>query len=151
MATRRLYALAERLGRVAWGVQAEGSAGKSDRTFYERLGVRADGRVSELLAGPCGPAVSVRLHGALQSIMSGVPAVHLGYERKSWGAYEDLGLANWVHSARGFDPDLVAAQVRQLQADPAPFWAAIGAQAQHLQDRSAALDTSIARTLARIG
>jgi polysaccharide pyruvyl transferase WcaK-like protein len=146
----RLHALADRLGGVAWGVQAEGSASKNDRTFYAELGVPADGRVSQLLADNCGPAVSVRLHGALQAIMSGVAAVHLGYERKSWGAYADLGLGNWVHSARGFDPDLVASQVRQLQADPAPFWAAIQAQAQHLQDRSAALDESMARTVARI-
>jgi polysaccharide pyruvyl transferase WcaK-like protein len=147
----RLHALAAGLGGVSWGVQAEGSASKSDRTFYDEIGVRADGRVSELLASSSGPAVSVRLHGALQSIMSGVPAVHLGYERKSWGAYEDLGLDKWVHSARGFDPDVVAAQVRELQADPAPFWAAIGAHAQQLQDRSGALDESIARTLGRIG
>ena len=147
----RLHALGAALGGVAWGVQAEGSTSKSDRTFYDALGVRADGRVRELLAGPCGPVVSVRLHGAVQAIMSGVPAVHLGYERKSWGAYEDLGLANWVHNARSFDPGLVADQVRQLQADPTPFWAAMGAQTQRLQDRSAALDTSIARTLARIG
>ena len=146
----RLHALAASLGGVAWGVQAEGSASKSDRTFYDKLGVRADGRVSELLASSPGPAVSVRLHGALQSIMSGVPAVHLGYERKSWGAYEDLGLDKWVHSARNFDPDLVAAQVRELQADPAPFWAAIGAHAQQLQDRSAGLDDSVARVLGRI-
>jgi hypothetical protein len=147
----RLQALVAALGGVAWGVQAEGSASKSDRTFYEALGVRTDGRVPQLLAGPCGPAVSVRLHGAVQAIRSGVPAVHLGYERKSWGAYEDLGLANWVHSARSFDPLLVADQVHQLQADPTPFWAAIRAQAPRLRDRSAALDESIARTLARIG
>jgi len=143
----RLHDLAARLGDVAWGVQAEGSAAKSDRTFYDQLGVRADARVSELLATSCGPVVSVRLHGSVQSIMSGVPAVHLGYERKSWGAYEDLGLQKWVHSARGFDAGLVAAQVRELQADPTPFWAAIGARAQYLQDSSGELDQSIARIL----
>lgn len=145
----RLHALAGRLDGVAWGVQAEGSVAKSDRTFYDDLGVTPDGRVADLLAGSCGPVVSVRLHGALQSIMSGVPAVHLGYERKSWGAYEDLGLDRWVHSARNFDPDVVAAQVRELQADPGEFWDAIGKRSAYLQDRSAALDESIARTILR--
>jgi hypothetical protein len=145
---RRLRALAAALGGVAWGVQAEGSAAKSDRTFYQALGVPADGRVGELLAGDCGPVVSVRLHGALQAILAGVPAVHLGYERKSWGAYEDLGLQRWVHSARGFDPAAVAAQVRALQADPAPFWTAVAARVPRLREDSAALDAALAARLA---
>ena len=72
--------------------------------------------------------VSVRLHGALQAVLAGVPAVHLGYERKSWGAYEDLGLGEYVHDARRFDPASVAAQVRALQADPTPFWSAVAAR-----------------------
>lgn len=143
----RLRALQQRLGDVLWGVQAEGSAAKSDRTFYDDLGVRPDGRVTDLLGAACGPVVSVRLHGALQSIMAGVPAVHLGYERKSWGAYEDLGLGEWVHSARGFDPDLVAEQVRKLQVDPTPFWDAVRSRASYLQDRSGALDAALRTVL----
>lgn len=143
----RLHALARDLDKVSWGVQAEGSVAKSDRTFYDTLGVPPDGRVGELLAGTPGPVVSVRLHGALQSILSGVPAVHLGYERKSWGAYEDLGLSDWVHSARRFDPELVASQVRALQADPEPFWKAIHTRAQYLQDASGRLDEQVAAVL----
>jgi polysaccharide pyruvyl transferase WcaK-like protein len=99
---------------------------KSDRTFYDDLAITPDGRLLELLAaGGTGPVVSVRLHGALQSVLAGVPAVHLGYERKSWGAYEDLGLGEYVHDARRFDPEAVAAQVRALQADPTSFWSAV--------------------------
>ena len=126
----RLRDLARRLGTVSWGVQAEGSAAKSDRTFYDGLGITPDGRLLELLdEGATGPVVSVRLHGALQSVLAGVPAVHLGYERKSWGAYEDLGIAEYVHDARRFDPIAVAAQVEALRADPTPFWSAIAALA----------------------
>lgn len=147
--TTRLLRLAELLRDVSWGVQAEGSSAKSDRTFYDALGVRPDGRVVELLGAGCGPVVSVRLHGALQSLMAGVPAIHLGYERKSWGAYEDLGLQQWVHSARGFEPELVAAQVRQLQADPAPFWDAVHANGVRLREASARLDDSVRRLLGR--
>jgi polysaccharide pyruvyl transferase WcaK-like protein len=145
---QRLHVLARDLGDVTWAVQAEGSAAKSDRTFYDDNGIRPDGRVAELLAAGTGPVVSVRLHGALQSIMSGVPAIHLGYERKSWGAYEDLGIERWVHSARSFDPARVAEQVRELQADPGPYWAAIGANAEALRERSAALDAAIRTALA---
>jgi hypothetical protein len=144
---QRLHELAADLGAVAWGVQAEGSVAKSDRTFYAALGVTPAGRVGELLAGDSGPVVSVRLHGALQAILAGVPAVHLGYERKSWGAYEDLGLQRWVHSARGFDPAAVAAQVRELQADPAPFWSAVAGAVPRLRERSAALDAALAARL----
>ena len=125
----RLLDLARRLGSVTWGVQAEGSVAKSDRTFYDDLAVTPDGRLLDLLAaGGTGPVVSVRLHGALQAVLAGVPAVHLGYERKSWGAYEDLGLGEYVHDARRFDPASVAAQVRALQADPTPFWSAVAAR-----------------------
>jgi polysaccharide pyruvyl transferase WcaK-like protein len=147
----RLHGLARLLGDVAWGVQAEGSAQKSDRTFYETLAVTPDGRVTDLLAQSPGPVISVRLHGALQAIMAGVPAVHLGYERKSWGAYEDLGLSTWVHSARRFDPEAVADQVRALRADPEPFWTAIHARAKYLQDESGALDEHLTAALKDVG
>jgi len=129
----RLRDLARRLGSVTWGVQAEGSVAKSDRTFYDDLAVTPDGRLLDLLAaGGTGPVVSVRLHGALQSVLAGVPAVHLGYERKSWGAYEDLGLGEYVHDARRFDPAAVAAQVQALRADPTPFWSAVAARQRDL-------------------
>jgi Polysaccharide pyruvyl transferase len=144
----RLRALAHRLGDVAWAVQAEGAAAKSDRTFYRQLGVEPAGLVAELVGRPeFGPVVSVRLHGALQALLAGVPAVHLGYERKSWGAYEDLGLGEWVHSARGFDPELVAAQVEALRADPEPFWKSVRGRREALLDGSAALTTSLREAL----
>jgi len=147
----RLHSLARLLGDVAWGVQAEGSAPKSDRTFYDALAVTPDGRVTDLLADSPGPVISVRLHGALQAIMAGVPAIHLGYERKSWGAYKDLGLSTWVHSARRFDPGTVAEQVRGLRADPEPFWTAIHARSKYLQDESSALDEQLTAALKDVG
>ncbi|HYI61174.1 MAG TPA: polysaccharide pyruvyl transferase family protein [Acidimicrobiales bacterium] len=146
----RLRALAERLGEVAWAVQAEGSAAKSDRTFYQGLGVPVAGRTGELLRrGGWGAVVSVRLHGALEALLAGYPAVHLGYERKSWGAYQDLGLAGHVHSARAFDPGVVADQVAALRADPGPFWAALGAEAEPLRERSEALTADLAAAVER--
>jgi polysaccharide pyruvyl transferase WcaK-like protein len=144
----RLHALAAELGTVTWGVQTEGSADKSDRTFYHSIGVHPGARVVDLLAAGQGPVVSVRLHGALQSLIAGVPAIHLGYERKSWGAYADLGLERFVHSARSFDPKVVAAQVRELQEDPSAFWGAVHRRAEQLRATSSELDASVRRLVA---
>ncbi len=148
----RLLDLAGRLGDVSWAVQAEGSTAKSDRTFYAALGVPVAGRTADLLERrEWGAVVSVRLHGALEALLAGVPAIHLGYERKSWGAYEDLGLAGYVHPARSFAPEAVAAQVAALRADPEPYWAALARRRPALVERSEALDADVAATLARAG
>lgn len=148
----RLVALTSRLDDVAWAVQAEGSAAKSDRTFYDGLGLPVAGRTADLLdQGGWGAVVSVRLHGALAALLAGYPAVHLGYERKSWGAYQDLGLGDYVHNARAFDPTAVAAQVRSLRADPGPFWAALGTRRLALREHSEALTADLARAVDRAG
>lgn len=148
----RFLDLAARLGDVVWAVQAEGAVEKSDRTFYERLGVTPAGTTGTVLGpdGPAaGPVVSVRLHGALESLLAGRPVVHLGYERKSWGAYEDLGLGEWVHPARSFDPAVVAAQVAELRADPGRFWAAVAERRPQLLAASARLDDDVAAVVRR--
>lgn len=108
-------------------VQSRG-AGNDDPAFYQSMAWEGTHRslVSAVEASVT-PAVvvSVRLHGALQSILSGVPSVHLSYERKGWGAYEDLGLSEYVHNAWSFDPARVAAQVKELSADARSYWARI--------------------------
>ena len=116
-----------RLGAVVnaprWAVQADLNGRRSDRAFYQRNGFVDGGDLSCLLAqGRPGVVVSVRLHGAISSLIAGRPAIHLAYERKGWGAYEDLGIAAYAHDARTFDPDAVAAQARDLHDDPEPFW-----------------------------
>lgn len=103
-------------------------AGNDDRAFYRRRGWGEGHRHTvEALESDDHPSVvaSVRLHGALQSILAGVPAVHLSYERKGWGAFEDLGIQDYVHNARRFDPGLVAQQIRDLAEDASGYWAAI--------------------------
>ncbi len=130
-------------------MQAEGDSTKSDRVFYtDALHVEPAGRVAELLAGPePGPVVSVRLHGALQALLAGIPAVHLGYERKSWGAYADLGLSVGCTARAASIPTEVAAQVRELVADPGPFWAAVRSGPGACGPSSAALTAELARRL----
>jgi polysaccharide pyruvyl transferase WcaK-like protein len=148
----RLVELARRLGGVAWATQAEGLGTKSDLSLYERLGVRSDGRLLDLLAAHSpGVVVSTRLHGAVQALLAGVPAVHLGYERKSWSAYADLGLSDYVHNARSFDPVVVAAQVQELVSDPSTFWKRVEEQRPALAESSQRLDTLLSKHLSAVG
>lgn len=145
---RRLVALAERLSPVIWAVQAEGGGGKSDRLFYRRVGVTDDGSRTDVVGRhPDAVVVSVRLHGALQSLLEGVPAVHLSYQRKGWSAYADLGLEEFVHDARRFDPHEVARQVEGLRRAPEVFWERVVERRPGLLERSDELTTEIGRVL----
>lgn len=121
----RLLRLDDLLPDANWAVQADTPGPRSDRAFYQRLGLKDGGSLSELLQRPGGPVVSVRLHGAIGALLAGRPAIHLAYERKGWGAYEDMGLGEFVHDARSFDPDLVAHQVQSITADPDAYWARV--------------------------
>lgn len=58
--------------------------------------------------------IAVRLHAALMAIHQGHYVIHLAYERKGFGAFEDLGLGSFVHNVYSFSVDQVAAQCREL-------------------------------------
>ena len=130
----RLKSLGQALSKPLWAVQADVAGDRSDRAFYQRNCLSDDGTLAAMLAdGTGGAVVSVRLHGAIASLIAGRPAVHLAYERKGWGAYEDLGLGEYVHDAREFDVALVADQVEQLDQDPTAFWDCVANAAPKLQ------------------
>lgn len=118
----RLRELDRTLDAVEWPIQAAGLGRRSDVHFYERLGVTPSGELTRTLSEGHGVVVSVRLHGALQALLSGWPAIHLAYERKGWGAFEDLGLQEFVHPARSFEPSRVAEQARALLGDAGFYW-----------------------------
>ncbi|MDF1835886.1 MAG: polysaccharide pyruvyl transferase family protein [Alteraurantiacibacter sp. bin_em_oilr2.035] len=118
----RLANLYEMLPDAAWAVQADIPGPRSDQAFYRRLGFGEAPSLAKRLTQPSGPVVSVRLHGAIGALLSGRPVIHLAYERKGWGAFEDLGLTEFVHDARHFDPRRVVDQVRDLTCDPARYW-----------------------------
>jgi polysaccharide pyruvyl transferase WcaK-like protein len=144
----RLKMLAERFTSVVWAVQADSVGAKSDAVFYERLGVQAAGTLKEVLSARSPSVVlSVRLHGALQSLLAGIPAIHLSYQRKGWSAYADLGLEEFVHEAERFDPDLVATQIKTLTEDPSSLWERVLASKPDLLESSQALDDLLAKTL----
>jgi len=131
---QRLAQLDAQLEDARWAVQADTPGPRSDQAFYRRLGFGEAPSLERRLAQPSGPVVSVRLHGAIGALLAGRPAIHLAYERKGWGAYEDLGLTEFVHDARRFDPALVARQVRALARDPEPYWKQVEAAQGALSD-----------------
>jgi polysaccharide pyruvyl transferase WcaK-like protein len=143
-----LVRLSDQVRPVTWAIQSDALGKKSDRRFYKRLGREARGSVLEVLEQlGSGVVVSVRLHGALQALLAGWPAIHLSYDRKGRGAYQDLGLDSFVHDARRFDPGLVAGQVESLRRDPGGYWAAVEARRTELLRASETLSVELRRRL----
>lgn len=70
----------------------------------------------ELLSGkPRRVVVAVRLHAALMALYAGHYVIHLSYERKGFGAFQDLGLTQFVHNVNSFDPSYVLDQASMLR------------------------------------
>ncbi len=120
---REMRRLGVVLHDAVWATQANIAGRKDDERFYKRIGVASHGSLSSvLLDAPKGVVVSVRLHGALEAIRSGWPAIHLAYGRKGTAAFRDLNLGDYVHSAHEFDADQIAAQVQEIRANPAAYF-----------------------------
>jgi polysaccharide pyruvyl transferase WcaK-like protein len=140
----RLAAL-HRLVEIDWAVHST-AEGQDDAAFYAgRALPTIGGSETPISSGDFGACISVRLHGALQSILAGIPTIHLSYERKGYGAFGDLGLLPWVHNANGFDPAAVAEQARELVRDPSAYWAGLQGQLPALVEA----DLVVVRTLRR--
>jgi polysaccharide pyruvyl transferase WcaK-like protein len=141
--------LTRRLGdRAVWAVQTAGDPTKSDGVHYERLGIEAGGRLSEMLdQRQLSVVVSVRLHGALMALEAGVPAIHLAYDRKGPAAFADLGLGDWCFDVRSLDPADLGAAVDRLLDDPQPYWDEVAKMVPTLQVASGDLDDLVARTV----
>ncbi|ALO67774.1 hypothetical protein AS189_16425 [Arthrobacter alpinus] len=61
--------------------------------------------------------IAVRLHAALMAIAAGHYVIHLAYERKGFGAFQDLGIPEFVFNVNSFDAEAVAALAYRLQTD----------------------------------
>jgi polysaccharide pyruvyl transferase WcaK-like protein len=97
--------------------------GNSDDVFYrDCLGVSDAVLLKDVLAEGKGIVVSVRLHGSLESILAGVPSVHLAYERKGRAAFADLGLEAFAFHASDFDPQAVVTAVQAIVDDEEHYW-----------------------------
>ncbi|MGU7771932.1 polysaccharide pyruvyl transferase family protein [Burkholderia sp. MR1-5-21] len=108
----RLVELVSAHCRVTFAVQSTGR-GNDDAAYYHDIGIRDALVPLRTLLAHDRPdrVVSVRLHGALESVLQGVPAFHVSYERKGFGAYGDLHLDDWVVNGAGFDPDEAARKI----------------------------------------
>ncbi|OII38156.1 hypothetical protein BIU98_14880 [Curtobacterium sp. MMLR14_010] len=131
-------------------VQSTGR-GNDDPAFYNDLGF--DGifpTLQQQLLSEARPSVviSVRLHGSLQSLRAGVPTIHLSYERKGWGAFEDLGLSEYVHNARNFSAERVAEQALNLRETSAAYWRAVAGREGQLEQSSRLIVERIQSALA---
>lgn len=130
---RQLVKLASASCRVSFAVQSTGR-GNDDLAYYHRLGIRDALVPLRALLEHDRPdvTVSVRLHGALESILHGVPAFHVSYERKGFGAYADMQLGDWVVNGANFDPASVAATIFAPGATAA-FWGAAQTGFAHIR------------------
>lgn len=147
--SENLLRLAKLVSTPGWAIQADVAGPRSDRVFYDQIGVRADQSLADSLAqADGGVVVSVRLHGAIAALLAGWPAIHLSYERKGIGAYEDLGLGEFVHDARNFDPHLVNDQVQSLRNHCGFFWDRIKAASADLNSQYSNLVADLRSRLA---
>ncbi|MFE0748293.1 polysaccharide pyruvyl transferase family protein [Gordonia sp. NPDC058843] len=130
-------------GRFDWAVQAS-ARGNNDVPLSQRLAGGCAKPVSEVLNGDqCRVVVSTRLHGALEAILRGYPAVHLGYERKSWGAFEDLGLGEFVLDCRRTSGAEVAKVVDRIENDPDTYWSRVRSAQESMSEASGQLDSML--------
>ncbi|MEL7157737.1 MAG: hypothetical protein AAFN30_14200, partial [Actinomycetota bacterium] len=139
--------LTERGCKLRYGVQSSSGRTNDDRSFYRDQGwsgdqedfgvlLDTDPRPSVVLAG--------RLHAALAAIAAGYPTVHLGYERKSAGAFADLGLDGYLVDAWAGEPSAVADLVMGLADDPEPYWERLSERFDPLADAWAELGRRVA-------
>lgn len=96
------------------------TGGNNDIPATETLNYSSILPREELMVPSAGPRVivAVRLHAALMALRAGHYVVHLSYERKGFGAFEDLGLKDYVFNVNSFSPSQVADLVDQLLNNP---------------------------------
>ncbi|WP_153100375.1 polysaccharide pyruvyl transferase family protein [Paraburkholderia hayleyella] len=119
--------------RLSIALQSSGR-GNDDGAYCRRIGIEGPLPTLKTLLETDRPdaVVSVRLHGALEAVLHGVPAFHLSYERKGFGAYADLGVPGWVVNAADFNAGQVAATLFAPDA-AANFWHAASLGLAHLR------------------
>lgn len=119
---QRMQSLFELLSPASLVVQSEGR-GNDDILFYQKYFPNQQLNAKEVFLAQGNPLiVSVRLHGSLESILSGSPSVHIAYERKGHAAYSDLGISDYCFHVSDFDPAVVSSACEKLSRDSSVFW-----------------------------
>jgi polysaccharide pyruvyl transferase WcaK-like protein len=145
--TRRLIDLLRAHCRLSFAVQSTGR-GNDDLAYYRSINIDGELKSLKSMLATDRPdaVVSVRLHGALESLLNGVPSYHLSYERKGFGAYADLGLDDWVSNAADFDPEQVAAKLLKPDAIR-DFWQRASSGFAHIREGSHNVRTALLSAL----
>lgn len=100
-------------------VQSE-TGGNDDRAAMGAIGAERILTRDELMGPDSGTrvVVAVRLHAALMALRAGHLVIHLAYERKGFGSFEDLGIPEYVHNVNMFEPERVLRQIDELVSNP---------------------------------
>ncbi|MGN5734285.1 polysaccharide pyruvyl transferase family protein [Arthrobacter psychrochitiniphilus] len=116
--TKPILALRELLGDIDSYVQSS-VASNNDVPAVSALNPHTVLSVKELMDKPesARVVVAVRLHAALMAIAAGHFVIHLAYERKGFGAFQDLGIPEFVFNVNDFDANAVASLVRRLREE----------------------------------
>lgn len=104
------------------GYVQSATAGNDDTAAMTSVGARRILSRDDLMTPAPGSGVrvvvAVRLHAALMALRAGHFVIHLAYERKGFGAFQDLGLDGYVHNINKFEPARVVSQMQLLLDDP---------------------------------
>jgi hypothetical protein len=134
--------------KVRFGVQSNAGRTNDDRQLYAARGVlEGADEFGHLLTSSPRPSVVVagRLHAALDAIAAGIPTIHIGYERKSAGAFGDLGLGDYVIDAWTGHPGQLVSLVAGLATDPGPYWDRLSSRFERLADQWGQLVEQVSR------
>lgn len=149
---RSYYSLLDDLSKLSpvWAVQSTAS-NNNDGPLASRLsGQLHPPALSEVLAGTSRQVViSARLHGSMAALLAGSPTIHLSYERKGWGAFEDMGLSDYVFNARDGDSGAVIAALKSITHDPGAYWSRLNENLPTIAARSGELAERISRLVAK--
>jgi polysaccharide pyruvyl transferase WcaK-like protein len=112
----KIHLISKNFNRVVFAIQSQVN-GNDDSEFYKQHGIISNvSLVDALKKNPGAIVVSVRLHGALESMIKGHKTLHLSYERKGFGAFEDLGLSEFVMNVYDFNEDSLIDRLSCLKA-----------------------------------
>ncbi|MDV6273485.1 polysaccharide pyruvyl transferase family protein [Rhodococcus erythropolis] len=133
-----------RSDHVVWAIQSTGG-GNNDTPLTAKFSQETPKPLRHYLESPENRVVvSTRLHGSLSALLAGKPSVHLGYERKSWGAFHDLGLEQYVLDARRTSATRILDAVESIRDDPASYWNLIDSRIEAVASQRESLLASLA-------
>jgi len=118
---KSIKALYEKISDCEVVIQAS-SRGNNDVLFCEAMfGIKKPRLLKDALISEPGIVVSVRLHGSLETILSGSQSVHLSYERKGLAAFHDLGLDEFVMHCSNFSIADVIGRIESISNSPVTY------------------------------